>query len=119
RGRRNGPGLSIVEGRVGGFDEDADLAVFLVAAVEKSVERDVDELAEVAEEEGLESGGGLAMVAVGAAERLRDDLVDDPEAEQVLAGELERGGGLGGVFATFPEDRRTAFGADHRVIRVL
>src|SRR5205809_178295 len=103
-GRDGRPGLAIVEWE-GGLDEDAHLAVLVVPAVEERAERDVDELGELAEEEGLEVGGGLAMVAVGAAERLGDDLVDDPEAEQILAGELERGGGLGGVLAAFPEDR--------------
>ena len=48
-----------------------------------------------------------------------DDLVDDAEAEQVAAGELEGRGGLGGVFAPFPEDRGAALGADDRVIGVL
>ena len=52
------------------FDEDADLAVLLVAAVEELVEGHVVELAEVAEEERLEVRGGLAVVAVGAAQRL-------------------------------------------------
>src|SRR4028119_1733193 len=55
----------------------------------------------------------------GAAQRLGDDLVDEPVVEQVLGGELEGLGGGGGVLGAAPEDRRAALGADHRVDRVL
>src|SRR5208283_4861556 len=95
-----------------GFDEDADLAVFLVTAVDQVVEGNAFQLAEVAQQEGLEVGGGFTVVAVGAAGWLGDDLVGDAEAKQIAAGELECGGRFGGVLAAFPENRGTTFGAD-------
>src|SRR5215510_11451428 len=53
------------------------------------------------------NGGG--RIAVGAADRLGDDLVDDTEAGEVLRGDLHAGRGflrLGGVA---PQDRGGAF----------
>src|SRR3990170_121485 len=41
-----------------------------------------------------DGGDGQLAAAVGAAQRLRDDVVDDPEAQQVLRGEAQRLGGL-------------------------
>ena len=54
-----------------------------------------------------------------AAERLVDDLVDEAELLQPRRGDAERLGGLGRVLGGLPQDRRAAFGRDHRVRRVL
>ena len=72
--------LPVPLGAGGRFVIDADLAVFVVAAVEQLVDGNFLELADGVDQEGLEARGGLAVVAVGAAERLGDDLVDDAEA---------------------------------------
>ena len=59
------------------------------------------------------------VVAVRAAERLVDDLVDEAELLQARRGDAEDLGGLGRVLGGLPQDRRAALGRDHRVGRVL
>ena len=53
------------------------------------------------DQERLEDRGRLAVIAMGSARRLGDDLVDDPEAKQVAAGQLQCVGGFGCVLAAF------------------
>ncbi len=64
-------------------------------------------------------GGSSGVVGVRAAERFGHDFVYEFEAEQFLRGDFEGGGGFGGIGAVFPQNRRTTFRADDRIIRVL
>ena len=61
----------------------------------------------------------LALVALGPAQRLGHDLVDDAQLDQILGGQLERLGGLLGLLAAAPQDRGAALRRDHRIDRVL
>ena len=95
------------------------LAELGVAAVEPLRPRQDGDLAQRARERRVEQrrrGGG---VGVGAADRLRDDLVDDVHAEQVRRGDLERLGGLDLAPGVAPQDGRAALGRDDAVDRVL
>src|SRR3989454_456027 len=58
-------------------------------------------------------------VAVGAADRLGDDRVDDAEAQEVGRRDPHRRGRLRSLRGVAPEDRRTPLRRDHRVDRVL
>src|SRR5688572_3240146 len=58
-------------------------------------------------------------IAVRAAERLGNDLVDQAERLQAVRGDAERLGRLGRHLGAAPQDRGAAFGRDHRVGRVL
>jgi len=49
-------------------------------------------------------------VTVGAAERLGDDLVHDPQVEQVLRREAQRFGGGARLVRVAPENARAALG---------
>ena len=51
----------------------------------------------------LEAGGGLAVVAVRSAQRFGNHFVDDAEPQEVAAGHLERGRGVGCVLTPFPD----------------
>src|SRR5262249_20551762 len=63
-------------------------------------------------------GRGL-RVAVRAAERLGNDLVDEAEGLQAAGGDAERLGGVGRHGRITPQDGRAALGRNHRVGRVL
>jgi len=52
---------------------------------------------------------GVMMASVSAAERLRDDGVDQAESFEVLAGEFEGFGGQWCLRAVSPEDSSTTF----------
>ena len=54
-----------------------------------------------------------------AADRLVDDLVDQAQRLQAVRGDAELLGGVGGALGGLPQDRRAAFGRDHRIGRVL
>ena len=56
---------------------------------------------------------------MAAADRFRNDVVDQLEREQVLRGQLERVGGGRGLGGIAPQDGGAAFRRDHRVDRVL
>ena len=77
---RFGRPVSLGLGRSARFVENADLAVFVVTLWHELVGGNLPELADRVNEEGLQVRGGLAVVAMGAAGRLGDDLVDDAEA---------------------------------------
>src|SRR6267378_7685354 len=66
-------------------------------------------------ERALERVRGHGGIAVRAAERLGDDLVDEAEGLQATRGDAERVSGLRRHVGAAPEDRRTAFGRDHRI----
>src|SRR6476659_886603 len=52
--------------------------------------------------------GRLGVVAMGAARRLRDDRVDDPEGEAGVGGRAQCGGRAPGLAGVLPQDRRAA-----------
>src|SRR5258708_7898011 len=66
--------------------------------------------------EVLRHGGGIAM---RAAERLVDDLVDQAEGLQPAGGDAQRLGRLGRLVRALPQDRRAALRRNHRIGRVL
>src|SRR3546814_16180876 len=59
-------------------------------------------------------GESLLATAMGAAQRLRNDVVDDTEAPQVLGRQAPSLGRLLRLLARAPEKRGAAFCADHR-----
>ena len=60
-----------------------------------------------------------AAIGVRAAERFGHDFVHELEFQQILGGDFQRGGGLGGVGAVLPQNRRAAFRADDGIIGVF
>src|SRR5579862_420356 len=59
------------------------------------------------------------MITVGAAERLVDDLVDEPEGLEARRGDAQRFRRLFGMRCRLPENRSAPLGRDHRVGGVL
>src|SRR3990172_132243 len=67
----------------------------------------------------LQSGRHRGVIAVGAAEGFRHDLVDDAQRQEILGGHFQRVGGVVGLVRVLPKDRRASLRADHRIDRVL
>ncbi len=103
----------------GEFFEDAEAAEFLVALFEEGLAGNGAEAVKVFDEGGFEVFGGGGGIEVGAAEGLGDDAVHGAGGEELVGGELEGVGGLGGVGAVFPEDGGTAFRRDDGVVGVF
>src|SRR3954462_13047702 len=59
------------------------------------------------------------VVAMGAAERFFDNVVDAAQLLQIFRCELKRTGGVAGEVVALPKNARTALGADDRIIGVL
>lgn len=59
------------------------------------------------------------MVAVGASDRLIDDLVDEAERLQACGGDAHRLRSIGRLVGALPQDGGTTFGRNHRISRVL
>ena len=59
------------------------------------------------------------MVAVCRSEGLGDDLIEDFQPLEILAGELERPGGFVLVLGVFPKDAGAALGTDDRIVGIL
>ena len=59
------------------------------------------------------------VIAVGAAQGLGDDLVDQLEALQSLGRDAEGLCGIGGFFGGFPQNGSAAFGRNHGIGGVL
>ncbi len=91
----------------------------VLARLEQRVERLILQRAQRFGQRLLERHHHRRGVAVRAARRLVDDLVDQPELLQARRGDAERLGGLGRLLGRLPQDRRAALGRDHRVGRVL
>ena len=56
---------------------------------------------------------------MGAAQRLRHDLVNDAEFQQVFGGHAQGFGGFLGVGRAPPQDGRAAFRRNHRINRIF
>src|SRR6266571_709223 len=91
-----GPSMATMNGRVIGAalsllgGEDAHHPVLLVAIDDELLGRELLELGEVAPDRVPDALRDRVGVAVRAAGGLRDDLVRDAEAGEVLRGELQR-----------------------------
>ena len=59
------------------------------------------------------------MIAMRRTERFGDDFVNHAELQQIVGSELQSVGCFLSILDVFPENAGTAFGADHRIIRVL
>src|SRR5690606_18730218 len=97
----------------------ADGLVLGPASLPELVYRETLELRHVANERGAQMARGQVPIHVGAALRLRHDLVADAEPEEVSSGQLECLRGLLLVLGGAPEDRGAPFGGDDRVDGVL
>ncbi len=60
-----------------------------------------------------------SFAAMRATHRFGNDAVDDLEIEQILCGDAHVGSGILGAGRIVPEDRRSTFGRDHRIDRML
>ena len=78
---------------------------WLVAPLQQSVDRQLPEASEGFGHRLLQAGGHLLMVAVGAADRLGDDPVDQLEPLQIEGGDAHGCGGFGGLAGISPENR--------------
>src|SRR5262249_22125449 len=96
-------------------------AKLLIALFEQFIHVDLLQLPQIAKQIRFERVTHGARVAVGAAERLGNDVVDDAELEQVAGGQAQGVGGerLGLVVGGLPENAGAAFGTDHGIIGVF
>ena len=69
------------------------------------------QFAQGADDVAFEVGGGLGRVAVGAAQRLGDDVVDDVEGLEVRAVSFMASAASGALSPGPPQDGGAAFGA--------
>src|SRR5487761_2180557 len=114
RRRSAGPGSAggnLLESPIG---ED-----LVFARLEQRVERLLLQVTQHLGERLLQRHHHRRVVAMGSAQRLVDDLVDQPELLQPGGGDPERLGGLGRMFGRFPEDRRATLGRYHRIRCIL
>ena len=63
--------------------------------------------------------GRCLRIGVRATERFGHNFIHELEFEQVLGGDFEGGGGLGGIRAVLPQNRRATFRADDGIIGVF
>src|SRR5688572_13460280 len=82
----------------------------ILAGLEQRVERLLARLTQCLVQRFLERHQHRAVSAVRTAERLVDDLVDEPELLQTHRGDAERLRGFRRVLGRFPEDRRATLG---------
>src|SRR5437773_4211467 len=93
--------------------------VLLLSTFEQLLHLGLAEQAHMAAEGVAQGSRGGVGVGVGAPGRLRNDLVDHGQLQQVFGRDLQ---GLGRPFplsGVLPENRRTAFGRNHRIHRVF
>src|SRR3546814_13120821 len=81
-----------------------------VALVQQLVHRQRFERVQFVEQNGLEAGGGLFRITVGAADRLAHQLVDQAQLQQSLCGQAQLLGGVARLGGVLPQDRGAAFG---------
>ena len=103
--------------RVGRPFEDAELAETLVTLFDEAFDRDFRQFAQLRPQILLHSQPRQATVAVRAADRLFDHVVDDAEFEEVFRRKFERFGRFVLMFAAFPKDARAPLRTDDAVIR--
>jgi len=77
--------------------KDADSPVTLVAAFEQIRNGKAVQILERFDQSGLQRRCHLEMVAMSAAERLRNDFIHDAKLSQIFAGEPQRFGGFVGI----------------------
>lgn len=90
-----------------------------ISAVEQIVDLAAFEVAEGFGDVLFEAVSGGVGVAVVSAEGFGDDVIDHVELLEMLAGELEAFGQLGGAFVAFEQDGGAGFRADDAVPGVL
>src|SRR5690606_26084783 len=106
--------------RLGGaFEELTDAAKLLVALGQQLVFGLLGKFAEAANEIGLQPRRHLIVVAVGAAHRLFDHVVDRLQPLEMLRSQLERPGGHLREVVALPQDAGTPLGTDHGIVGVL
>src|SRR5881396_4025677 len=89
--------------------------VLLLPAFEELLDPHLAQLPHVASQRVAQHRGGGLRIGVRSARRLGDDLVDDPELQQVFGRDLERLGGPLPLARVLPEDGGATFGGDDRV----
>nr|GEU28296.1 hypothetical protein [Tanacetum cinerariifolium] len=102
-----------------GFLELAVTHQLFVAGFDQVLGFHALELAQRVGQGALEHGGHGFRIAVGAAQRFVDDLVDQADGFEAVRRQAQRFGSVGRAFRGFPQDRRATFGRDHRIGRVL
>ena len=74
---------------------------------------------DLVEQGRLDAGCNLGHVAMGAAERFGDDVIDDAELLEPIRRHAHGFRGVRGELGRFPQDRRAAFRRDHGVGGIL
>src|SRR5437667_4335 len=90
--------------------------VLLLPPFEELLDPDLAEMPQVATEGLAERRGRRFGVGVRPTRRLGDDLVDDPELQQILGRDLQGLGGPLPLARVLPEDGRAALGVGHAEI---
>src|SRR6187431_909976 len=85
--------------------EAPHVAELVVPGVEPRFARQAADLRQRAREGIVDLERGGCGIGVGAADRLQDDLVDDPGLEEIGRGQLQRLRGLDLLRGIAPEDR--------------
>src|ERR1700704_1488803 len=86
--------------------------VLLLPAFEELLDLDLAQLPRVASQRVAQRRGGRFGVGVRPAWGLGDDLVDDPQLQQVFGSDLERLGRALPLACVLPEDGGAALGGD-------
>src|SRR5262249_27805345 len=97
--------------------ENPHAAELLIPSLQELIQGYRAQLAQIAQQVRLEGRSRLPVVAVGAAERFGNDVIDDPQGSQMTGGQAQGigGQGLGLLVGLLPKDARTALGADYRI----
>jgi hypothetical protein len=85
-------------------------AEFLITQINQLILGEFHELDKIFFHTRLDVPGRFFRIAVRAAERLPDDLVNDAEPQKVLRRQLQGIGRFGRLSAAFPKNRGTPFG---------
>ena len=83
----------LAKSKAGRSSNDAHRPKLAIPQFQELIDRHAAEFAQIAQQIGLQRVADLAWIAVGAAERLGNDVVDDAEPSKVLGGQLQRLGG--------------------------
>lgn len=93
--------------------DGAHLAEFEIALIQQFVVRKVEQLKELIGEGFSHPVADGSGIAVRAAQRLRDNFVDDAEAHQVLGGDFQGCRRIGNLGWVVPENRGASFRGNH------
>src|SRR5262249_48655518 len=103
------------------FRESTQPAKLLITPLQQLFRGNVAEVTQITEQVVFQGISHFAMVTVCAAQRFRNDVIDDAELDQLPSREPKRvgGQGLGLLRSDSPQDARATLGANDGVVGVF